>query len=108
MQRVFYVRHGQSVWNKEQSEAKAAGQSESEVRKLGDELHFTDAPLSAKGVGQALEVRKRLFAKDATGELASVVKRALSSKDSAEWPQIYVSNLRRAVDTGLLAFAPLI
>ena len=33
MVKVFYVRHGQSVWNQEQGEARAAGQSEAAVRK---------------------------------------------------------------------------
>ena len=106
MVKVFYVRHGQSVWNKEQSEAKAAGESEAAVRKLGDAA-LTDAPLTTKGVTQALDVRKRLFAKGAAGELAAVVQRAVAVKKMPP-PRIYVSNLRRAIDTGLLAFKPLL
>ena len=104
--RVYYVRHGQSVWNKEQGEAKEAGQSEAQVRAFGDLPRFTDAPLTAKGIGQALSLRERLFSSEADGTLSERLRCATSRKCTP--PQVYVSNLRRAIDTGILAFRPLL
>ena len=104
---VFYVRHGESVWNAAQGEARKEGRSEAVVRALGDELRFTDAPLTPKGVAQALGVRERLFSDGAAGSLAALLRCAMA-REGCPFPQLFVSNLRRAVDTGLLAFRPLI
>ena len=104
---VYYIRHGQSVWNKEQGEARASGTPEPQVRAMGDELRFTDAPLSAKGVTQALALRHRLFADGSEGALPELLHCVISGQGCAV-PRLFTSNLRRAIDTGLLGLRPLL
>lgn len=106
MVQFFYIRHGQSVWNLAQTNARKAGQSELAVRKLGDEAQFTDAPLTEKGILQALSLRQRLFASPPEGALAKALQCAVAQACAP--PQVYTSNLRRAVDTGILALRPLL
>jgi bisphosphoglycerate-dependent phosphoglycerate mutase len=104
---VFYVRHGQSMWNQAQKAGRDSGMSEPAVRALGDEEQFTDAPLTAKGVKQAIELRTRLFgANDARGALGALIQRA--EQGSISPPAVLTSNLRRALDTALLSMRPVI
>lgn len=102
---VHYIRHGQSIWNEAQSAARAAGQPEDSVVALGMTDHFTDAPLTKAGVAQAVALQERLFLSppvNARGVASSL------SCTSCPPPRIFVSNLRRAIDTGLLALKPLL
>ena len=105
--RVHYIRHGMSVWNAEQAKARASGENDENVKALGKRNMFVDAPLSERGVAEALALRSRLFS-DGTdsGELGALVRCATEKTCPA--PLLFTSNLRRAIDTGLLALRPLL
>ena len=47
--RVYYIRHGQSQWNAEQTAMRKSGLSDAAIKKIGDEERFVDSPLSARG-----------------------------------------------------------
>jgi len=105
--RILYVRHGQSVWNKEQKAALASGASAEEIRRLGDLPRFVDAPLSAEGVAQALALRSRLVNEpEQGGELGRAVRCSIDGECAP--PNVLTSNLRRAIDTALLGLRPLL
>jgi hypothetical protein len=105
--RILYVRHGQSVWNKEQKAALASGASADEIRRLGDLPRFVDAPLSAEGVAQALALRSRLVNEpEQGGELGRAVRCSIDGECAP--PNVLTSNLRRAIDTALLGLRPLL
>ena len=103
--RVHYIRHGQSIWNAAQAEARLRGDSEAAVKALGHEEQFMDAPLSAEGVKQALTLRGRLFNGIGGGELGDLLRCAVSG-GNCQPPLVLTSNLRRAIDTALLALRP--
>ena len=46
--RVYYIRHGQSQWNAEQTAMRKSGLSDAAIKKIGDEERFVDSPLSAR------------------------------------------------------------
>ena len=102
--RVHYIRHGESQWNAEQQAARRRGVSESFVRTLAAEPRFTDSPLSETGVRQAISLRARLM--EGSDGLAAALRCAADGSCAA--PTLIVSNLRRAVDTGLLALRHLL
>ena len=113
--RLHYIRHGQSSWNAAQAQARRDGMSEPDVKKFGFDARFTDAPLSAEGINQALTMRERLFTPDDSSELGTLVRCASatnatpsSSSSSCTPPVLLTSNLRRAIDTALLGLKPLI
>ena len=107
MVHVLYVRHGQSVWNKEQKAALASGASAEEIRRLGDLPRYVDAPLSAEGVAQALALRSRLVNEpEQGGELGRAVRCSIDGECAP--PNVLTSNLRRAIDTALLGLRPLL
>lgn len=108
---LYYIRHGQSAWNAEQDLWRAKGTSEARVKEIGQNERFADSPLSPKGVGQGLALRGRLFGKqqgdakhsNPLGKLVRCVKRR-----KCDPPAMFVSNLRRAIDTALLALRPML
>lgn len=122
--RVYYVRHGQSVWNRDQNELRRKGASESEIRAMGQDRLYTDSPLSKEGVRQALELRRFLFPErirysawpfyrkhgqdghfsELPDSLASHIRCAMMG--ACPPPRLLASNLRRAIDTLLLALRP--
>ena len=111
MVRVWYVRHGQSQWNAEQGAQRELKTAEARINAIGDELRFTDSPLSAKGVQQALTLSTLLFAEPLSEEepaesLRSALRCAASG--TCPPPRLLTSNLRRAIDTLLLALRPLL
>ena len=111
MVRVWYVRHGQSQWNAEQSEQRRLGTLEERVNAIGEELRFTDSPLSAKGVLKAVSLSQLLFEQSPpAGEdphsLRSSLRCAVAG--SCAPPRLLTSNLRRAIDTLLLSLRPLL
>lgn len=107
--RVWYVRHGQSVWNSEQSLMRSQGLSEAQIKANGMHLRYTDSPLSMRGVDEAVELRARLSQKTWSGlKPPSSLARALSCGTSraCSGPRLLTSNLRRAIATALLALGP--
>ena len=58
--RVYYIRHGQSQWNAEQTAMRKSGLSDAAIKKIGDEERFVDSPLSARGVNDALTLQRNL------------------------------------------------
>ena len=58
--RVYYIRHGQSQWNAEQTAMRKSGLSDAAIKKIGDEERFVDSPLSARGVNEALTLQRNL------------------------------------------------
>jgi len=102
--RVHYLRHGESEWNSQQSAARKGGMTQQEVRLLANEVRFTDSPLGTKGVQQALalwEVHAAGGEGATNGSLSSLLHCAAAGSCPA--PTLFVSNLRRAIDTGLFA-----
>jgi len=84
---VFFVRHGESVWNKAQ-----------EQLHLNEMVRTTDHPLSAKGRAQAESLSQRIAkaATRANPELAELLR-----------PEaVYVSPLTRAMQTAIIALGP--
>jgi len=84
---VFFVRHGESVWNKAQ-----------EQLQLDEMVSTTDHPLSAKGRAQAESLSQRIAnaAARAKPELAALLR-----------PEaVYVSPLTRAIQTAVIALGP--
>ena len=111
MVRVWYVRHGQSQWNAEQGAQRELKTAEARINAIGDELRFTDSPLSAKGVQQALTLSTLLFAEPLSEEEpAESLRSALrcAANGTCPPPRLLTSNLRRAIDTLLLALRPLL
>lgn len=78
---VFFIRHGQSVWNK----AQAGGNI---IKMLGD----TDHPLSEEGCRQAEALRQAI----------SDCKEAWLKKDFKKPDAVYVSPLTRAMQTAAI------
>eukprot|EP00966_Prymnesium_polylepis_P207408 4804311-Prymnesium_polylepis.1 len=112
--RVYYIRHGQSVWNAEQAQMRASGQlTEEEIKAKGGSTDYTDSPLSAHGVGQALELRRLLFP-DAVSAHERWLERPdtlgkylrCAMRGSCRPARLLTSNLRRAIATLLLALRP--
>lgn len=86
---VFFVRHGESVWNKAQ-----------ESMQFGEMVRTTDHPLSTKGRHQAEDLRRRLTtAAKKADPAASKLLRANA---------VYVSPLTRAVQTAVIALGTMI
>jgi len=86
---VFFVRHGESVWNKAQ-----------EQLQLNEMVSTMDHPLSAKGRAQAESLSQRIAKAAARGrpELAGLLR-----------PEaVYVSPLTRAIQTAVIALGPAI
>ena len=112
--RVSYVRHGESSWNDHQRNLLALQQkfgnpTEAEIKQIGEEARWTDAPLSDAGVGQGEGLAHLLFAAEgaaAQGPLRTTVRCARARTCAA--PRILTSNLRRAIDTTLLGLRPLV
>jgi len=84
---VYFVRHGESVWNNAQSKGL--------LHEMAAEL---DHPLSAKGAEQAEALRRRIEAGRKTGDAAAT--------ELCSPGVLYVSPLCRAVQTGLIALGP--
>ncbi|KAL1512125.1 hypothetical protein AB1Y20_005394 [Prymnesium parvum] len=113
--RVFYVRHGQSVWNAEQAGMRKDGLTEAEIKTRGHDAQYTDSPLSTAGVMQALELRRLLFREwpvthDRTAAPLDSLAGYLSCtrRRSCSPPVLLTSNLRRAITTLLLALRPVL
>jgi len=111
--RVYYIRHGQSQWNAAQSRHRREEMPEEQIKALGRQEYFTDSPLSQKGVEQALALQRRLFDKRiahcgpaANRTLAETL--ACTVRLQEPLPVFLTSNLRRAVDTTLIALRPLV
>ena len=111
--RVYYIRHGQSQWNAAQSRHRREEMPEEHIKALGRQEYFTDSPLSQKGVEQALALQRRLFDKRiahcgpaANRTLAETL--ACTVRLQEPLPVFLTSNLRRAVDTTLIALRPLV
>ena len=104
---VFYVRHGESTWNAEKESKQLLGMTPAQLRTLGAELRFTDAPLSAQGIRQATQLSERLF-EDLPAENSLAKAMQCAQSGNCEQPLLYTSNVRRAMDTLLLALRPLI
>ena len=111
--RVYYIRHGQSQWNAAQTQHRREEMPEDEIKALGRQEYFTDSPLSKKGVEQALALQRRLFDKRISGcppaasrTLAEAL--ACTARLKEPLPLFLTSNLRRAIDTTLVALRPLV
>ena len=104
---TFYIRHGQSQWNAAQTASRRSGVPEDETKALGRKEEFTDSPLSALGVRQGLNLQRRLF-EDPVSCAESANNRSLAVALACREPVLLTSNLRRAVDTTLLAMRPLV
>ena len=112
--RVSYVRHGESSWNDHQRNLLALQQkfgkpTEAEIKEIGEEVRWTDAPLSDAGVKQGEGLAHLLFAAEgpaAQGPLRTTVRCARAR--TCDVPRILTSNLRRAIDTTLLGLRPLV
>lgn len=113
--RVFYVRHGRSVWNADEAAMRKAGAPEEDIKQRGMQPMYTDSPLSAEGVRQAMSLQELLFAaterppaKEETDwpvpSLAMQLNCARRGKCLP--PRLLTSNLRRAISTLLLALQP--
>ena len=112
-QRVYYIRHGQSQWNAAQTQHRREEMPEEEIKALGRQEYFTDSPLSKRGVEQALALQRRLFDKP-IAECGPAASRSLAQalactvRLNEPLPVFLTSNLRRAVDTTLVALRPLV
>ena len=113
--RVHYIRHGQSIWNAEQSQMRRAGMlTEAEIKAKGGGDEYTDSPLSRLGVEQALSLRHRLFqvrsmrAHERLVQAPDTIGKRLrcATRGSCAPPRLLTSNLRRAIATLLLALQP--
>jgi hypothetical protein len=108
--RLHYIRHGESQWNAEQSAAREERMAETALRALADEPRFIDSPLSPKGVEQALALGERHRALNEDNDMSSSLHRLLgcAANSACPAPTLFVSNLRRAIDTGLFVTRPLL
>lgn len=108
--RVHYIRHGESQWNAEQSAAREKRMAETAVRALADEPRFVDSPLSPKGVEQALALEERHRALDEDNDMSSSLHKMLgcAARGACPAPTLFVSNLRRAIDTALFVTRPVL
>ena len=111
--KVYYIRHGQSQWNAAQTQYRREEMPEDDIKALGRQEYFTDSPLSKKGVEQALALQRRLFDKRtahcgpaASRTLAEALACTVRLKEPL--PVFLTSNLRRAIDTTLVALRPLV
>ena len=105
--RVYYIRHGQSQWNAAQTQQRRDEVPEEEIKALGRSEEFTDSPLSKSGVEQAVALQRRLFGKPVNcGPAAS--RPLAEALACAPEPVLLTSNLRRAIDTTLVALRPLV
>eukprot|EP00760_Papus_ankaliazontas_P012516 PhM_4_TR15341/c0_g1_i1/m.94665 len=114
---VYFVRHGQSEWNKAQ-------RSLANPRSLGIMLTLRDHGLSVAGVEQAEKlcaaVQKELMGSALTGSFTSRIKTwrsgsntpatstTLSEQDFLQSRQVVCSPLTRAVQTALIGLQPLL
>lgn len=87
---VYFVRHGESVWNAAQNKAK--------FHEMAAEF---DHPLSSVGASQAERLRQRIAKGIAASSGADTAAVELSNPDV-----LYVSPLCRAIQTALIAFGP--
>jgi broad specificity phosphatase PhoE len=107
--RVHYIRHGESQWNAEQSSAREKRLAEAAVRALADEPRFIDSPLSPTGVQQALALEGRYRAPEEGNDTSSLHRLLGCAASSAcPAPTLFVSNLRRAIDTALFMTRPVL
>ena len=105
--RVYYIRHGQSQWNAEQTAMRKSGLSDAAIKKIGDEERFVDSPLSARGVNEALTLQRNLtLTPDAPWYTLGGVARCALARTCE--PLLLTSNLRRAIDTTLLGLRPIL
>ena len=105
--RVYYIRHGQSQWNAEQTAMRKSGLSDAAIKKIGDEERFVDSPLSTRGVNEALTLQRNLtLTPDAPWYTLGGVARCALARTCE--PLLLTSNLRRAIDTTLLGLRPIL
>lgn len=113
--RVYYVRHGESAWNARQRSQRRKGVDEQTIRDEGvANPAFIDAPLSADGVRQTLELRHALFGEPPPGyfetrhpdDLGGLLRCAEFRR--CKPPAVYVSNLRRAIGTAIFVLRPML
>lgn len=86
---VFFVRHGESLWNKAQARMR-----------LDEMARTTDHPLSVEGRAQAEALRRRLEQAKAEANPAAT---AMLRPDA-----VFVSPLTRAFETAVIALGPLL
>eukprot|EP00965_Chrysotila_dentata_P191623 6174651-Pleurochrysis_carterae.AAC.3 len=118
---VFYIRHGESIWNAERQFLHGT-LTEEEIVRRGHEPVHNDSPLSIKGVVQARKLAENLFGAPGspspparpgsasvppqTTQLSQIV--ACAASGQCEAPLLLTSNLRRAIDTMVIGMRPLL
>jgi len=92
---VYFVRHGESTWNKAQSDAMSGAPDG-----LGAMLSSCDNPLNEVGISQAMDLQSKLKSAKSSGHAKAV--QMLNAE------AIFMSPLTRAVQTGLLGLEPVL